>query len=59
MEKIGYSYLEDMEVTEEYDEQKDIQFLTGTGDYLLLGTGTFVILYPQNVHMPGILVNEQ
>ena len=58
MEKIGYSYLKNMEITEEYNEEKDIQFLTGSGDYLLLKAGTFAILYPQDVHMPGILINE-
>jgi len=58
IEKIGYSILENMKVNKVYDENKDIQFLDGVGDFITLGKNNFAILYPSDVHMPGISANE-
>ncbi len=58
-EKIGYSNIASMDIIREYAEEKDIQFLSGEGDFITAGEGTFVILFPQDVHMPGILVSEE
>ena len=38
----------------EYDADKDVEFLSGDGDFLLLKPGHFVILWPGEVHMPGM-----
>jgi YhcH/YjgK/YiaL family protein len=39
-----------------YDPAKDIEFLTGDGDFVLLGAGDFIVLWPGEVHMPGMAV---
>jgi len=31
-----------------------MQWLDGAGDYLTVGAGQFVILWPGDAHMPGI-----
>ncbi len=58
-EQIGYSNINGMTVIEKYNEDKDIQFLDGRGDFITAEKNTFVILFPQDVHMPGILADNQ
>jgi YhcH/YjgK/YiaL family protein len=41
-----------------YDPAKDIEFLTGDGDFVLLGAGDFIVLWPGEVHMPGMAAGE-
>ncbi|MBU3099577.1 MULTISPECIES: YhcH/YjgK/YiaL family protein [Clostridium] len=53
-EKIGYAYINEMEVSSEYNEEKDVIFLKGEGDMLLVNEGTFAIFAPEDVHMPTI-----
>jgi biofilm protein TabA len=38
----------------EYIPEKDITWMTGAGDYVTLGTGQFVIVWPGDAHMPGL-----
>jgi YhcH/YjgK/YiaL family protein len=38
----------------EYILEKDITWLTGSGDFLTLAAGQFVILWPGDAHMPGL-----
>ncbi|MGH4141017.1 YhcH/YjgK/YiaL family protein [Clostridium sp.] len=57
-EKIGYASIDEMKMIGEYNEQKDVMFLQGEGDLLLLNEGTFAIFAPQDAHMPGIKVNN-
>ncbi len=59
-ERIGYSNISNMIVKENYSTEKDVQFLEGEGNFLTAGKNTFVILFPQDAHMPGISPeNEQ
>ena len=37
-----------------YDEEKDFQKLMGDPDLLTLGTGSFMIFYPDDAHMPRV-----
>lgn len=53
-EKMGYASINEMKVSSEYNEEKDIFFLEGEGDYLSVKEGTFVLFAPDDVHMPGI-----
>jgi len=55
-ELFGYANLERLKAGE-YDEAKDFLPLTGEGDFFVLREGTFVILAPQDAHMPGIAVS--
>ena len=56
-ELFGYANLETLKAGE-YDEAKDFLSLTGDGDFFILRAGTFVILAPQDGHMPGIAVSS-
>ena len=44
----------------DYDEQKDVIFLkpTASCSKVILKTGSYVVLYPNNAHRPCICVNE-
>ncbi len=57
-EQIGYANLGQMQNYTEYDEEKDILFFKGTGSYFIIPAGTFVILTPQDVHMPGVAIEK-
>ncbi|MGV8981265.1 YhcH/YjgK/YiaL family protein [Clostridium sp.] len=57
-EKIGYAGINEMKMIGEYNEAKDVLFLAGEGDLLLVSEGTFAIFAPQDAHMPGIKVNN-
>ena len=39
-----------------HDPAKDIEFLTGDGDFVQLNAGDFIVLWPGEVHMPGMAV---
>ncbi|WP_443661024.1 YhcH/YjgK/YiaL family protein [Clostridium sp.] len=53
-ERIGYANINEMKVSSEYNEEKDVFFLKGEGDMLLVKEGTFAIFAPEDVHMPTI-----
>lgn len=57
-EKIGYAGINEMKMIGEYNEEKDILFFDGEGDLLLVNQGTFALFAPQDVHMPGIRINN-
>ena len=54
VERIGYANLARLKVAEAYDEKKDALFLSGEGDFLLMRPGMFMLLWPEDGHMPGI-----
>lgn len=54
-ELIGYSNIDNLK-SGEYDDAKDLLVLYGDGVFLEVREGTFVILMPQDAHMPGIAV---
>jgi len=56
-ERIGYAPLGRL-TPEPYDEVKDIMRPVGTGEFLTLGPGQFMLLWPADAHMPGIAVGE-
>ncbi len=57
-EKIGLGLPESMQEVEAYDEIKDIAFYNGEGSYVTLPKNSFMILFPGEYHMPGV-INEQ
>ncbi len=60
-ELIAVSPIEKMKVSEEYSEEKDVMFFYPNDectDYVL-EAGDFLILYPEDVHMPCVCVNEK
>lgn len=58
-ELMGYAYLDALKVTKEYDADGDYMLLEGNGDFLLATPGTFIILAPQDAHMPGQAVDNK
>lgn len=52
-ERIGYAPLHRMTL-ESYDEERDLSVLQGQGDFLTLTAGCFMLLWPEDVHMPGL-----
>jgi YhcH/YjgK/YiaL family protein len=38
----------------DYDADRDMLWLQGSGDFLTFGAGQFMILWPGDAHMPGI-----
>lgn len=52
-ERIGVAPLGTL-AAEPYDESRDLLWLSGTGDFVTLHPGDFVLLWPEDGHMPGI-----
>lgn len=57
-EMIGFANIETLKVVEEYNDEKDITWLEGDGDFSTVPAGTFVILHPHDAHMPGCAVEK-
>ena len=55
-ERIGYAHVNRL-APGRYDEAKDLLPLSGEGDFLTLGAGDFMLLFPEDAHMPRIAVN--
>jgi biofilm protein TabA len=45
-------------VAEPYDEERDLLWLTGEGDLVTLRPGDFVLLWPEDGHMPGMAIDN-
>jgi YhcH/YjgK/YiaL family protein len=54
-EQIGYAHLGRLSPGE-YDAAKDFLPLSGQGDFLTLHAGDFMLLMPEDAHMPGVAV---
>jgi len=52
-ERIGHALVDQLRA-EPYDEQKDLLWLCGSGQFITLEPGFFMILWPHDAHMPGI-----
>ena len=55
-EQIGYAHLSRL-TAGEYDADKDLLRLTGHGDLVSMPSGTFMLLLPEDAHMPGLAVD--
>ena len=59
-ERIGVGEIDNYQTTETYDESKDLEFLAVANDnyqFINMNENDFIILYPQDVHMPQIAMN--
>ncbi|MBI5577819.1 MAG: YhcH/YjgK/YiaL family protein [Deltaproteobacteria bacterium] len=54
-EQIGYSHVSRL-TPGAYEAGRDFMPLAGDGDFLTLTAGTFMLLFPEDGHMPGIAV---
>ena len=55
-ERIGHAPV-DMLRAEPYDEEKDVMWLSGDGQFVTLVPGDFMLLFPTDAHMPGMAVD--
>lgn len=53
-EKTGFTALKNLKCIESYNAEKDISFFEGTGEYVSLTPGAFVVFFPPDGHQPGI-----
>jgi len=56
-ERMGVAQLAKMDVEVPYDAEGDVGFFTGLGQFIEMTTGDFTIFLPQDVHMPGLLID--
>jgi len=56
-ERIGCVHLSRL-TSGEYDADKDFMALSGQGDFLTLKQGGFMLLLPEDAHMPGIAMGS-
>ena len=54
IEQIGVNNIGKMQVTVEYNPEKDIAFLSGDGDYVTFSKGSYGIFFPEDAHQPRI-----
>ena len=58
-ELMGYAPLGDQSILEPYKKENDIIFYTGEKVFIKVTEGMFAIFFPEDVHMPGISVNQK
>jgi YhcH/YjgK/YiaL family protein len=56
-EGIGYANIHQLRQGE-YDDSRDFLPLHGQGGLLTLTSGSFVLLMPEDAHMPGLVIGE-
>ena len=57
-ERICYSHISNMTLTQEYNTEKDYSLYAGTGDWIAVRQGMFCLLLPEDVHAPGAMLNN-
>jgi len=57
-ELIGYANTWTLRAVEDYDEAGDVAWFEGEGGFVMARAGTFVILFPDDAHMPGVAMAE-
>ncbi|TDX52496.1 YhcH/YjgK/YiaL family protein [Orenia marismortui] len=58
VEMMGCTDLKGMKLSEEYNQEKDILFLEGEGNFFTLEAGNFAIFMPQDIHMPALSADK-
>lgn len=56
VEKMGFAAMNRLTLGA-YNPEKDFQALSGEGVFLPLGAGDFMLLWPQDAHMPGMAID--
>jgi biofilm protein TabA len=59
VERMGWANLAEMVVSEPHSQERDVAFFTGSGSFLRFPAGSFAIFGPQDVHMPGVLAEDE
>ena len=53
-EYMEYAMLSDLTPDMIYDDTKDVEFLNGTGNLILVKPGMFYVVYPEDAHKPCV-----
>ena len=57
-EQLGYTNIDNTNISIPYNEEKDIMFLNGNCDFLKAKQGDFIIFFPHDAHMPSIATDK-
>ena len=57
-ENIGFVLSDYLDITEEYNDEKDVEFYDGLGDFVQLNEGEFAVFFPNDAHKPGLFIKE-
>ena len=57
-ELMGYVPIGGQKVLDAYKEENDIIFFAGEKSFTKVSSGMFAIFFPEDVHMPGIMIKE-
>ncbi len=57
-ERLGYAPLSTLDIIQEYDDVGDYLLATGDGDFISMSAGMFMVLAPQDAHMPRIAITK-
>lgn len=57
-ENMGFVLEDYLDEVEPYDDEKDVEFFSGDGDYVQVNEGEFVIFFPDDAHKPGLKVGS-
>lgn len=59
VESIGYSHISNMISIKTYDELLDYELFTGKGTLIPIKENFFMILFPEDCHVPQLMYEEQ
>jgi len=57
-ENMGVTTLDNLVVTQEYSEEKDVEFYKGNAPITLVKENEFIIFYPTDAHLPCQVADE-
>ena len=57
-ENMGFVKSCYLDLLEDYDQEKDVEYLNGLGDFVQVGEGEFVVFFPDDAHMPRLKIKE-
>lgn len=58
IEAMGWAPIQQMSVVKEYDHEKEYTMLNGSGQFINMTPGNFVIFFPHDAHMGGIAIAQ-
>ncbi len=58
VESIGWAPLDTLRLAEDYDAAADIAWYEVERDFLTVRPGWFVVLFPEDAHMPGVACEQ-
>lgn len=57
-ELLGYALFNDQKPLKEYDDEKDFMLFDEEISFINFNKGMFAVIFPEDLHMPGIMRNS-